>query len=182
VGEEDNAADFDKAPLRGFDFDFCHGGVATMGFWSELGVGLNRLWGELTVEDDVRVDVVVSQLVNLEIRLAMLVGSLNIPLKVALSLRVFMPYFPTPSQDGAFGIALVLANRNIMTKSSYLGHALSTNLLPQTGLILSYELRSFLSIAARIEKIPALRSEAHSAGRAWPPSRHHLHIIRIPVE
>lgn len=50
---------------------------------------LNRLRGELTVGDDVRVDVVVSQLVNLEIRLAMFVGSLNIPLKVALSLRVF---------------------------------------------------------------------------------------------
>ena len=77
MGEEDNAADFDKAPLRGFDFDFCHGGVATMGVWSELGVGLNRLRGELTLGDDVRVDVVVSQLVNLEIRLAMFVGSLN---------------------------------------------------------------------------------------------------------
>jgi hypothetical protein len=89
VGEEDNAADFDKAPLRGFDFDFCHGGVATMGVWSELGTSLNRLRGELTVGDDVRVDVVVSQLVNLEIRLAMFVGSLNIPLKVALCLRVF---------------------------------------------------------------------------------------------
>lgn len=48
-----------------------------MGVWSELGVGLNRLRGELTVGDDVRVDVVVSQLVNLEIRLAMFVGSLN---------------------------------------------------------------------------------------------------------
>ena len=93
MGEEDNAADFDKAPLRGFDFDFCHGGVATMGVWSELGISLNRLRGELTVGDDVRVDVVVSQLVNLEIRLAMFVGSLNIPLKVTLSLRVFMPEF-----------------------------------------------------------------------------------------
>ncbi len=64
-----------------------------MGVWSELGISLNRLRGELTVGDDVRVDVVVSQLVNLEIRLAMFVGSLNIPLKVALSLRVFMPEF-----------------------------------------------------------------------------------------
>lgn len=26
VGEENNAADFDEAPLGGFDFDFCHGG------------------------------------------------------------------------------------------------------------------------------------------------------------
>ncbi len=28
VGEEDNAADFDVAPLGSLDLDFCHGGVA----------------------------------------------------------------------------------------------------------------------------------------------------------
>lgn len=130
MGEEDNAADFDEAPLRGFDFDLCHGGVATMEVWSELGTSLTGLWQELTVGDDVRVDVVVSQLVNLEIRLAMFVGSLNKPLMVALSLRVFAPEFYISNsqvKDGAFGITLVLANRNIMTTSSCLGHTLQTS-------------------------------------------------------
>ena len=28
VGEEDDAAELDEAPLRGGDFNFCHGGVA----------------------------------------------------------------------------------------------------------------------------------------------------------
>ena len=32
MGKEDDAADFDEAPLGGGDFDFCHGGVAAIHF------------------------------------------------------------------------------------------------------------------------------------------------------